>query len=285
VTFPIPAGLDMMEQPGTSNKERAMTTPAAEYEEQGFIFRPDLLTSADVGVMTDELDRILRADPPHAGVILEADGRTPRSVFNPHLYNELYGRVIRHPRLLNAVEELLGEQVYAYQLAINCKAAFNGDVWFWHQDFPTYLEDDHIPEPRMVNALIFLDEVTNLNGPLMIVPGSHRLEAGKTEESTAGTSYTLRYAEPGAIESEVRRGGVVAPTGAAGSVIFMNPNALHGSTANLSPWPRRMITLTYNAMSNKATSPSTRPRHIVADDREATALVPMDPSCLLELAR
>ena len=128
----------------------------------------------------------------------------------------------------------------------------------------------------MVNALIFLDEVTNLNGPLMIVPGSHRLEAGKPEDSTQGTSYTLRYAEPDAIESEVRRGGVVAPTGPAGSVIFMNPNALHGSTANLSPWPRRMITLTYNAMSNKATSPSVRPRDIVYDDTDLPALVPLD---------
>ena len=76
--------------------------------------------------------------------------------------------------MLGTVEELLGEQVYAFQLAINCKAAFNGDVWFWHQDYPTYRYDDHIAEPRMVNALIFLDEVTTLNGPLMLVPGSHR---------------------------------------------------------------------------------------------------------------
>jgi ectoine hydroxylase len=283
VAFLNPVGLDMMEQPGTINKERAMTTtPAAEYDDQGYIYRPELLTPDDVGVMTDELDRILTADPPHPGVIFEKDGRTPRSVFNPHLYSDLYGRVIRHPRLLNAVEELLGEQVYAYQLAINCKAAFNGDVWFWHQDYPTYRYDDHIAEPRMVNALIFLDEVTNLNGPLMIVPGSHRLEAGKTEESTAGTSYTLRYAEPDAIESEVRRGGVVAPTGPAGSVIFMNPNALHGSTANLSPWPRRMITLTYNAMSNKATSPSVRSRDIVYDDTHLPALEPLDVDSLRE---
>jgi ectoine hydroxylase len=256
------------------------TTPAAEYDEQGFIFRPGLLTAEDVGVMTGELDRILSADPPRAGVIFETDARTPRSVFNPHLYSDVYGSVIRHPRLLGTVQELVGEQVYAYQLAINCKAAFNGDVWFWHQDYPTYRYDDHIPEPRMVNALIFLDEVTHLNGPLMMVPGSHRLESGMPEESTKGTSYKLRYAEPDAIESEVRRGGVVAPTGPAGSVIFMNPNALHGSTANLSPWPRRMITLTYNAMSNKATSPSVRSRDIVYDDTDLPALEPLDDDSL-----
>ena len=65
----------------------------------------------------------------------------------------------------------------------------------------------------------------------------------------------------------------------------MNVNTLHGSTGNMSPWPRRMITVTFNALSNKATSPSVRPRHIVGDDRDATALVPMHASCLAEFVR
>ena len=47
----------------------------------------------------------------------------------------------------------------------------------------------------MVNALIFLDEVSQFNGPLMIVPGSQRLESDTPDESTQGTSYKLRYTE------------------------------------------------------------------------------------------
>jgi ectoine hydroxylase len=256
------------------------TTPRAEYEEQGFIYRPELLTAADVQVMTDELDAILQTEPARPGVILEKDGATPRSVFNPHLYSDVFDRVIRHPRLLNAVEELLGEQAYCYQLAINCKAAFNGDVWFWHQDYPTDLEDDHIAEPRMVNALIFLDEVSMLNAPLMMVPTSHRLAPEVNDETTQNTSYKLRYSSTELIKQEVERCGVVAPTGAPGSTIFMNVNCLHGSTANLSPWPRRLITLTYNAMSNKATSPSRRSRDIVYDDTDLPALLPLDVDSL-----
>jgi ectoine hydroxylase len=71
------------------------------------------------------------------------------------------------------------------------------------------------------------------------------------------------------------------PTGAAGSVIFMNVNTLHGSTANLSPWSRRLITLTFNAISNKATSPSARPAHIVPDDRDVPPLTPLGRDCLV----
>ena len=146
----------------------------AQYEEKGFVFRPELLSAGDVGVLTSDLEETLASGADDQRVILEADGVTPRTVVNPHLYRDAYARLIRHPALLATVEELLGEQVYAWQMGVNCKAAFAGDVWFWHQDYPAYLEDDHIPEPRMVNALIFLDEVSSLNSPLMLVPGSSR---------------------------------------------------------------------------------------------------------------
>jgi ectoine hydroxylase len=253
----------------------------AQYEEKGFVFRPELLSAGDVGVLTSDLEETLASGADDQRVILEADGVTPRTVVNPHLYRDAYARLIRHPALLATVEELLGEQVYAWQMGVNCKAAFAGDVWFWHQDYPAYLEDDHIPEPRMVNALIFLDEVSSLNSPLMLVPGSHRYRDELPEASDQGTSYTFRYSGVETIKQQVAKAGIEVPTGPAGSVIFMNVNTLHGSTANLSPWPRRLITLTFNAFSNKATSPSTRPAHIVPDDRHVLPLTPLGRDCLV----
>ena len=253
----------------------------AEYEEQGFVFCLDVLSAAEVGVLTADLDDVLATEADGQRVILEADGVTPRTVVNPHLYRDAYARLVRHPALLATVEELLGEQVYAWQMGVNCKAAFAGDVWFWHQDYPAYLEDDHIPAPRMVNALIFLDEVTTLNSPLMLVPGSHRYTGEMPEVSDQGTSYTFRYSGAATIARQVAEAGIVVPTGAPGSVIFMHVNTLHGSTANLSPWSRRLVTLTFNAFSNKATSPSVRPAHIVPDDRDAPPLTPLGRDCLL----
>jgi ectoine hydroxylase len=257
----------------------------SEYEADGFVFRPGLLDAAETAVLVAELERVLVEEPRDERFILERDGVTVRTVANLHQRSMVYDHLVHHPLLLDAARELLDDDVYVFQLGVNCKAAFNGDAWFWHQDFPGYREDDHIPEPRMVNTLIFLDEVMNTNGPLMLVPGSHRHVAATPAVSDGGTSYSFRYADTETIKEQVRVGGVVAPTGPPGSVIFMNVNTLHGSTGNMSPWPRRMITVTFNAMSNKATSPSVRPRHIVGDDRDATALMPMDASCLLELAR
>jgi ectoine hydroxylase len=255
-----------------------------DYLRDGFAFRPGLLSATEAGVVVRETEELLAGERRADRFLLEKDGATVRTIVNPHLYSDVFERLISHPTLLAAAQELLGDDVYVFQMGVNNKASFNGDVWFWHQDYPGYHYDDHIPTPRMVNTLIFLDEVTTLNGPLMVVPGSYRHIPDKPLVSDKGTSYSFRYADNETVTSLVSTGGIVAPTGPAGSVIFMHVNTLHGSTANLSPWPRRMITLTYNAMSNKATSPSTRAKHIVYDDRDLRALVPLQATCLEELA-
>ncbi|MEZ5776050.1 MAG: phytanoyl-CoA dioxygenase family protein [Hyphomicrobiaceae bacterium] len=255
-----------------------------EYEERGFVFRPQLLSAAEMKVLNDEVDRIIAAPRDDKRIIREKDGVTPRTIVNAQLWNDVFARLVRHPKLVAAVERLLGEPVYAWQMGINCKAAFNGDIWFWHQDYPAYLKDDHIPEPRMVNALIFLDDISHLNGPLMLVPGSHAVSSDMPEHTAQGTSYAFRYTTREVIEAEVKRAGIEVPTGPAGSVNFMNVNTLHGSGANLSPWSRRLITLTYNAMSNKATSRSVRAAHIVPDDKDVPAIVPLGEDCLTGLA-
>lgn len=252
------------------------------YQTDGFSFHPDLLGEKNASVMQNSVDQILSVDQPDTRIIHETDGKTPRTILNPHLWNDVFERVTRHPSILAEAESLLGEPVYIWQMGINCKQAFNGDIWFWHQDYPAYRIDDHIPTSRMVNVLIFLDEVTHFNGPLMLVPGSHKTTDENPQYSAEGTSYTFRYTDRSMIEDEICRGGIVAPTGPAGSVIFMDVNTLHGSAGNLSPWPRRMITMTLNAISNKASSPSTRPIHIVPDDTNASPLVPLATQHLLE---
>ena len=57
-----------------------------------------------------------------------------------------------------------------HQFKINAKAAFDGEVWQWHQDYGTWARDDGMPEPRAMNISVFLDEVMPINGPLMLVP-------------------------------------------------------------------------------------------------------------------
>ena len=90
--------------------------------------------------------------------------------------------------------QLLDEDVYMHQYKVNAKAAFDGEVWQWHQDFGTWHRDDEMPEPRAMNIAVYLDDVTPANGPLLFIPGSHKdgtLPAGHDIETTSYPLWTL----------------------------------------------------------------------------------------------
>ena len=87
--------------------------------------------------------------------------------------------------------QILGEELYMHQFKINGKMAFDGDVWQWHQDYGTWKNDDLMPEARAMNVAIFLDEVNEFNGPLMFIPGSHKLGVIEAEHDLTTTSYPL----------------------------------------------------------------------------------------------
>ena len=59
----------------------------------------------------------------------------------------------------------------------------------------------------------------------------------------------------------VREGGIVAPTGKPGGVLMFHGNLVHGSAPNITPYPRKIVYLTLNAVSNHIRKP-TRPEWI-----------------------
>ena len=149
------------------------TEQLAAFDRDGYMFFPELFSRAEVDVLTAEVPKIYAEFRPE--VVREKDGVTPRTSFAAHTYNPAYAKLARHPRLVEPVTQFFGEGVYMHQFKINGKMAFDGDVWQWHQDFGTWFNDDQMPEARAMNVAIFLDEVNEFNGPLMFIPGSHKL--------------------------------------------------------------------------------------------------------------
>ena len=119
----------------------------------------------------------------------EKGGEAVRTNFAAHLYIYPFAKLARHPRMIEPVMQLFGESVYMHQFKGNGKAAFDGDVWQWHQDYGTWKNDHDMPEPRAMNVAIFLDEVNEFNGPLMFIPGSHKLGMLDAAHDTTTTSY------------------------------------------------------------------------------------------------
>ncbi|MGH9143045.1 MAG: phytanoyl-CoA dioxygenase family protein, partial [Vicinamibacterales bacterium] len=114
------------------------------------------------------------ASLPTPGRVFERDGRTVRALHGCHLHSPIMKNLACLRRLVKVAMALVEDDVYIYQFKINMKAAFSGDVWKWHQDFIYWRDEDGMPECRVVNIGLYLDDVTEMNGPLLVIPGSHR---------------------------------------------------------------------------------------------------------------
>ncbi|WP_426437484.1 phytanoyl-CoA dioxygenase family protein [Bradyrhizobium genosp. P] len=249
------------------------------FNREGWLFLPELFSQEEVDFLAREAVSIYDANRPE--VWREKSG-APRTAFAAHLYNEAFGLLGAHPRMIDPIEQLFGEKVYMHQFKINAKAAFTGDVWQWHQDYGTWKRDDGMPEPRAMNIAIFLDEVMPINGPLMLVPQSQTAGDLKASHDLATTSYPLWTLDEDTVTRLVKQGGIVAPTGKPGGMLMFHGNLVHGSSGNITPYPRKIVYLTLNAVSNYIRTP-TRPEYIA--HRDFTPIETVADDALVQLAR
>ena len=250
-----------------------------QFERDGYVFLTDVFGAAEIGRLLGEVPGIFAQDRQEN--VREKDGKTVRTTFAAHLFNAAFGRLSRHPRLIEPARQLLGGPVYIHQFKINAKAAFDGDVWQWHQDYGTWARDDEMPAPRALNVALFLEEVTEFNGPLLFIPRSHvggKLDAGHDLKTT---SYPLWTLDNATVTRLVEHGGLVAPKGPAGSVLFFNCNLVHGSAPNMSPYNRTIVYLSLCHVDNHIRR-FHRPEWIA--HRDFTPLETLPDDCLAEPA-
>jgi ectoine hydroxylase len=248
-----------------------------QFDREGYLFFPGVFTRNEIRILSDEVPRLYSQLRPEN--IREKGSDAVRTNFAAHLYSYPFAKLARHPRMVEPVKQIFGEDVYMHQFKINGKMAFDGDVWQWHQDYGTWKNDDLMPEARAMNVAIFLDDVNEFSGPLMFIPGSHRLGVIAAEHDTSTTSYPLWTIDHETIRKLVERGGIVAPKGAAGSMILFHSCLVHGSTSNLSPWNRVSVYLSLCAVSNHIRR-FKRPEYIAHRDFNPIQCLPDD--CLLK---
>jgi ectoine hydroxylase len=253
----------------------------ARFERDGYLFFPGLFSAPEV-------ERLIEAVPGlyarrEVYNVREKGSDAVRTNFAAHLVSAPFARLARHPRMIEPVQQLFGEALYMHQFKINGKMAFEGDVWQWHQDYGTWLNDDLMPTERAMNVAIFLDDVNEFNGPLMFIPGSHRKGVIDAKHDTSTTSYPLWTLDHATVAQLVeraggRRGGIVSPHGPAGSMILFHSCLVHASSSNLSPWNRVSVYLSLCAVGNHIRR-FKRPEYIAHRDFTPIECLPDD--CLL----
>ena len=246
------------------------------FRRDGFLILPELFSRDEVSSLRARLPALFAADDP--ANVRERQGGEVRTAMGLHLRDPLFAKLVRHPRLVVPALQILGEDLYIQQVKVNVKAAFTGEVWQWHYDFATHHGEDGVPEPLALNLHVFLDPVTEINGPLFFIPGSHKHGAAPASLDTATTSYPLWVVERDRVRALSSETGLVAATGPAGTALIFGDLLVHASPGNISPYDRRIFSVILNPVAN-AQARFERPDHKHHSD--LTPVVPLADDCLL----
>lgn len=262
----------------------------SQYHRDGYLVVPQCFSPAELDLLRPEVFTLFAKESPAR--VLEKTGEV-RSVFAPDATSPMFGRLARIERLVVPASQLLDSDVYVHQYKINAKAALGGDLWEWHQDFLYWHKEDGMPAPRVLSAVLFLQDVNQFNGPMLVIPGSHRagmldVEADSRVTANAACAWMptltadLKYKiTKNMLTDLLDTAGMVSVEGHAGFVLFFDGNLFHASSCNLSPHDRVSIFVTYNSVENALTSvPSPRPGFIA--NRDFTPIVPLPDAELFE---
>lgn len=172
-----------------------------------------------------------------------------RRVQSPEEVSEVYANVMRNARTVDICADLIGPAIRFHHGKVNSKLPGTATKVNFHQDFPF----EPMTNDDMITCLLFIDEVTLENGPLEVVPGTHK---GPLYPHWHNGVFT------GSVSDEVlaeHQDNIVKCTGPAGSVCLMHASLLHGSAPNLSDTSRTLYISTYYAEDAIELSPNHLP--------------------------
>jgi ectoine hydroxylase len=273
--------LDPVVYGGLEGDERVSAEELAAFDRDGYLFKPSLFAPEEIQAYARELQRLASAGDTGPEYIREPNSGDVRSIFRVHLDNPMFKRLSRDPRIAGVARRILGSGVYIHQSRVNLKPGFVGKEFWWHSDFETWHVEDGMPRMRALSCSISLTDNYATNGPVMVIPGSHRHFVACVGETPADHyKQSLRKQEYGVPDRAIladlaRERGIESPVGPAGSVLFFDCNILHGSNSNITPFPRSNAFFVYNSVENRLGEPFGRipPRpEFIAARRDAETI-------------
>jgi phytanoyl-CoA hydroxylase len=215
------------------------------YRQDGFVVVENVLSPDDVKALRAVTDRFVESarhvtehndvydlEPSHS-----ADDPRVRRIKTPHAQDEVYAGVMRHPKVLAILQQLVNPSIRFDTSKLNMKAAGYGAAVEWHQDWAFYphTNDD------LAAVGVMMDDCAIENGPLLCVPGSHK--GPVYDHHSDGYFCGAIDPETPGLNLETARPCI----GPAGSISIHHARTIHGSALNTSDKMRRLLLFQYRA--------------------------------------
>ena len=249
-----------------------------EFDKNGFLILKNVFSPAEVAKLQEESRRLRsgEAQLQSDNVVTEPGSDAVRTIFRLEDESALFNRMARDERIAGKVKFLLDDELYLHQSRLNYKPGFTGKEFYWHSDFETWHAEDGMARMRAISASVLLTDNDALNGPLMLMPGSHKHYvscAGETPDDNHKSSLKKQEVgvpSPDALTQLAHKFGIEYASGKAGTVILFECNTMHGSNGNITPFPRSNAFFVYNAWSNRVEAPfaANKPRPAFLSSRD-----------------
>ncbi len=224
------------------------------YERDGYLVVPSLFDSEEIELLARAAKKDRDLDE-HSFGKGDGEGGTVRLSLWNHPGDGIYGMFARCHRIVDAMEQILGGEVYHYHSKMIMKDARVGGAWTWHQDYGYWYQNGCL-FPLMSSAVISVDPATRENGCLQLLRGSHHL--GRVDHVLAGDQAG---ADKERVNAAVERLDIDHCEMSPGDVVFFHCNLLHRSDRNRSDKPRWSMICCYNAARNDPFKDSHHPRY------------------------
>lgn len=173
-------------------------------------------------------------------------------------------RLAGDARLVQPAMQVLGSEVYVHSFALSIKPPFVGGGSPWHQDYLSWTRLHAMPRPDAVSVAVFMDDVTQFNGPMFCIPGAHRsglypcqaetlpMMADAPLPAAAGLADDPgRMLRQDVVAALVEDWGLFSALAQRGSAFFFHPLLPYASGVNISPHRCCQVIITYNSVENR----------------------------------
>jgi hypothetical protein len=143
----------------------------------------------------------------------------------PHLLFTWLNDLIRHPRILDAVEDIIGPDILCWGTSFFIKEARNPSYVSWHQD-STYWG---LEPPDVITAWVAFTDSNAANGAMRVMPATHKLDQAPHRDTFATDNLLSRGQE---IMVDVDESNAAMLQLAAGEMSLHHVRLIHGSDPN-----------------------------------------------------
>ncbi len=245
------------------------------YHENGYVHIPGVFSKEETAELAQQLEWLMQVwasseagwtGPWRKVYMDEATEKKSKLVAMHDLqyYSGAWARGIQNPRLVAAMQDLLGPDVEFHHSTMHVKPPETGHPFPMHQDWAFYPHADG----RYVDVLVHLDDTFHDNGEIRFLKGSH-----KQGPLTHITMTPEGPCTPHLSTDLYKLEDTVAVPAKAGDLVCFNINTIHGSHVNVTSEPRRLVRVGYRHPENVQTSGQSlgRPGLLVAGSRARAA--------------